>query len=123
MAKIHPFPNQSVRALIHTAIQMYAQGKWTRQQMMSQVHDTLRQYGISKLMINNYTVKIDAPVVTGLGEFPVVIIEAKEVSQGIGCPVCYSREAGYLAGDEVVTVMCRQCGCIYSFHTRKEESL
>lgn len=58
MATVHPFPNQAARALIHSVIQLYAQGKWTRQQMMSQVHDTLRQYGISKLDINNYTVKV-----------------------------------------------------------------
>lgn len=120
MATVLQFPNLSVRALIHSVIQMYAQGKWSRQQMMSQVHDTLQHYGVSKLDINNYSVKVDAPVITGIGKFPVVIIEAKEVSQGIGCPACYSREAGYLAGDSVVTVMCRGCGCIYQFRERGE---
>ncbi|SHH43573.1 hypothetical protein [Desulforamulus hydrothermalis] len=120
MATVHPFPNQSVRALVHSVIQMYAAGKWTRQQMMSQVHDTLRQYGISRLNINNYNVRIVEPVITSAGVFPVVIIEGGEVSASIGCPACHSREAGYLAGDSTVTVMCRSCGCIYQFRERKE---
>lgn len=123
MATVHPFPNQSVRALIHTVIQLYAAGKWTRQQMMSQVHDTLRQYGVTKLTVNNYTVRVVEPVITKAGTFPVVLIEGGEVSASIGCPACHSREAGYMAGDAVVTVMCQDCGCIYSFHARKEESL
>lgn len=121
MATVHQFPNQAARALIHSVIQLYAAGKWTRQQMMSQVHDTLKQYNITELNINNYTVKIDAPVITGLGEFPVVIIKAREVSRDIGCPACYSREAGYLAGDAVITVMCRDCGCIYQFKAAMAE--
>ena len=122
MATVHPFPNQSTKALIHTIIKLYAAGKWSRQQMMSQVHDTMQQYGITKLNIDNYSVKVDAPVITSVGEFSVVIIEAREVSQGIGCPVCHSREAGYLAGDNLVTVMCQDCGCIYQFRHREEGS-
>ncbi|MFZ5688630.1 MAG: hypothetical protein ACOY9Y_10745 [Bacillota bacterium] len=124
MAKVYQFPNQSTRALIHTVIQLYAAGKWTRQQMMSQVHDTLKSYGITRLDIDNYTVRVAEPVVTSIGKFPVIIIEAKQISESLNCPACRNaRDAGYLTGDAIVTVMCRRCGCIYSFHARKEESL
>lgn len=121
MAAVLPFPNQSVRALIHTTIKLWAAGKWSRQQMMSQVSDTMGSYGCSKLAINNYTVRVDTPVITNIGKFPVVTIEAKGVTNGSTCPVCRSKEYGYLAGENVITAMCLDCGCIYRFKPRKED--
>lgn len=115
MAKVYPFPGQDTRALIHTAVQLFAMGRWTKQQMMSQVFDTLKQHGVSRLNLGGYSVRIAEAVITGKGTFPVVIIEAKKVCEEPHCPACRSEVAGYLAGDEIVVVMCRDCGCIYKF--------
>ena len=49
----------------------------------------------------------------------VAIIESHSISSRLGCPVCYSAEAGYLAGDKVITAACRDCGCIYKFREKE----
>ncbi len=120
---VYPFPNASARALIHTIIQLHAAGKWTRQQMMDQIHYVMGQYKCKKIKIHDYTVRISSPVATSIGVFNTVIIEANKISDNIGCPACHGTEAGYLNGDRAITAMCRDCGCIYQFKARKEELL
>ncbi len=116
---MHHLPNQAARALIHSVIQLYAAGKWTRQQMMDRIHQTMKQYGCTTLHFENFTVRITEPVVTSMGQFNVAIIESHSISSRLGCPVCYSAEAGYLAGDKVITAACRDCGCIYKFREKE----
>lgn len=122
MATVHPFPNQSVRALIHSVIQLYAAGKWTRQKMMSQVHDTLKHYGVTQMKMDGYTVRIISH-----GEFPVVLIAGEKTKTERGCPACKGQAFGFLAGGNesgVVTGMCLDCGCIYGFiHEKRKEVL
>jgi len=115
MAKILPFPGPGVRAEIHGAIRLHAAGELSRQQMMSFVAGRLGEYGLRRLTIGDYAVSLAEPLFTSAGVWPVVIIEARQPSAEPRCPACRSDVAGYLAGDDVVTVMCRDCGCVYQF--------
>lgn len=113
MSKVIPFPGPGDRAFIHDAIQLYAKGKWTRQKMMTAVEKALKLYEVTKLSVKNYTVKLDAPVVTSIGTFSVVIIEAKK---GIfkQCPACGHTGSRYISGEApVITVWCMRCSGIY----------
>jgi len=118
-AKILPFPGPGVRAEIHTSIQLHAAGKISRQQMMTFVAGRLAEYGLKRINIGNYAVRLAEPNITITGVWPVVIIEARQVSPEPHCPACRSEVYGYLAGDEVVKVMCVDCGCIYEFKVRE----
>jgi len=82
MSKIYSFPDQSVRSFIHNAIKLYATGRWSRQQMVSEVFNTLNQYKVSRLNVGDYSVRI-------------------------------------LGGDDVVTLMCCDCGAIYRFKVER----
>lgn len=114
MAKILAFPGAGVRAEIHTAIQLHAAGKMSRQKMMSFVAGRLGEYGLKRLSVNSYAVRVVDPV-EPFWPWPVVIIEAKHVSGNPCCPVCGEIGCGYLAGDEIMTIMCLECGCIYNY--------
>ena len=115
MARILPFPGPGVRAEIHTAIQLHAAGKLSRQKMMTFVAGKLAEYGLRCLNVNDYEVRVVEPIATVLGIWPVVIIEARQLSSSPNCPACGGESCGYLAGDDTVTVMCKDCGCIYMF--------
>ena len=84
MASILPFPTHEVREEIADAIKLHAAGKWRRQRMMSFVAGRLAEYGLRKIKIGSYTVRIAEPINTVTGIWPVVIIEASEVSSK--CP-------------------------------------
>lgn len=122
MAKIIPFPGQSDRSYIHDAIQLYATGRWSRQQMMSAVARALSLYGVNRLPVRNYYVRLEVPAITSVGIFPVVIIEAQEKTYK-RCPVCGSDDSRYLAGEAlVIKVWCMGCGSIYRKEVDREET-
>lgn len=118
---IKPFPTPDDRVQCHTALQLYAQGKWDRQEMMSFIADVMDKYGISQLRVNNFSIRKTDPIITSTGSWPVVIVIADKQSYGT-CPVCGQAEFGYLAGQAPeVTAMCRGCGSIYRREVVEDE--
>ena len=81
--------------------------------MMSHVSNILDKYRVSRMAVNNYTVKKARPIETVLGIWPLVLIEPDRKPHR-ACPVCRENEWGYLAGEApAVTAFCRGCGAIY----------
>ncbi len=115
MASIYAFPGPGVWAEIHDAIRLHAAGKLSRQRMMSFVAGRLSEYGLRRLNVNNYEVRVAEPVHTIFGIWPVVIIEARQVSENPSCLACGEIGCRYLGGDDIMTVMCLDCGCIYKY--------
>jgi len=121
LAKILPFPGPRVRAEIHAAIQSHAVGRLSRREMVTFVAGRLSEYGLRKLNVNSYTVKVIDPIPAVLGIWPVILIQARQVSTEPCCPVCRSEACGYLDGGEVVTLICRGCGAIYEYKEVTED--
>ncbi len=118
MAKIYRFPCAEERKSIHTIIQHFARGKCSRSDAEAQIVWIMRKYGISKLNIDNFTVKL-----VEMFRIPIVIIEGKEFSEK--CPACGCVPDGHarylrtqkenLEGEEdCITVTCLECGAIYN---------
>jgi len=115
LAKILPFPGPRVRAEIHAAIQSHAVGRLSRQEIVTFVAGRLSEYGLRKLNVNSYTVKVIDPIPAVLGIWPVILIQARGITEEPCCPVCRSKACGYLGGREVITIACRGCGAIYEY--------
>ncbi|HBV97739.1 MAG: hypothetical protein JL50_03145 [Peptococcaceae bacterium BICA1-7] len=119
---IKSFPTHEDRAQCHTALQLYAQGRWDRQEMMSFISGVLDKYGISQLRVDNFSVRKGDPVVTNTGSWPVVIIIADQQAYS-RCPVCNASAFDYLAGQAPeITAWCRGCGSIYRKEVRDERT-
>jgi len=120
LAKILPFPGPGVRGEIHDAIQLHAAGKLSGRRMADFIAGRLAEYGIKRLNINNYSVKVVDPA--GIVAGPVILIQARGITEEPCCPVCRSKACGYLGGREVITVMCRGCGAIYKFKLKEVDA-
>lgn len=110
---IYQFPTPTDRQRCHTALQLYAAGRWTRQQMMTHIVGVMDKYRISTLRVGNFSVRKADPVVTSTGSWPVVVVIADKQAYD-RCPVCEDKQFDYLAGEAPeLTVFCRGCGSIY----------
>lgn len=115
------FPGPEAREKVDTAIQLYAQGKWHRQRMMSRVAEIMDSCGVTQMFVRNYAVRNTLPLETSVGTFQVIIIEAP---RGIHktCPACGEDEWGYLAGEApAVKAWCMGCSCIYRREVPRNE--
>lgn len=122
MLKTIPFPGPADRSFIHNSIQLYAKGRWTRQQMMTAVAKALNLFGVKKLPVNNYTVKLDVSVATSIGTFSAVTIEAPKGTYK-HCPACTHNGRRYISGEApVITVWCMNCSCIYRKEVKHEKT-
>ena len=119
---VYHFPGPEARDKLDTAIQLYAQGKWHRQRMMTFIAMVLEGYKVTRLAVRNYTVRRVEPVELDF-PYPVVLIEAdREVHKA--CPACRSDDWRYLAGEApVAKAWCMSCGCIYRRGVRSDEEI
>lgn len=110
MSTVLCFPGPEAREKVDTAIQLYAQGKWHRQRMMTHVAEIMDSCGVTQMFVRNYAVRNILPLETSVGTFQVIIIEAHgKVNKT--CPACSSDEWGYLAGEApAVKAWCFGCG-------------
>ena len=111
---IYQFPDDKTRAAVHNLVQANACGKISRVHMDGIIEQVLTSYGLTRIHLNDCTVKLGEPITTALGWFPVTHIEAKFVSTGPDCPRCGGKP-GYLEGDREITVGCQRCGCVWKF--------
>lgn len=101
------------QSIIHEAVQQYARGKCDRQSMADTVSEVMRREGTFKIKVNNYFVRQTLPVVTSLGTFQAIILEAPHKTHE-HCPACRCKTYGYLCGEAPkIKVMCLDCGCLY----------
>ena len=112
--EVYPFPDDNIRAAIHNIIHLNALGKISRVYMDDAISRFLTSYGVTKIHMDGYTVRLTEPIVTPMGKFPVTQVIAHRKSEGQDCPICGGKP-GYLDGDMVVTAACRDCGCVFKF--------
>jgi len=117
---LHAFPTKTDRARIHDLVRLNAYGKLSRVHMDEVITQILYNYKLSKIHLGGYSVRMGEPIQTPIGEWPVTHIEAKRTADGPNCPVCDGK-GGYLEGDKVITVGCRQCGMVYKFRDKEVE--
>jgi hypothetical protein len=94
--------------------------------MMRIIGNILKDYGVTKMSVFDYNVKILQNTKVKInGEFvdiPVILIEGTKFSDN--CPVCKSssNDASYLStveenagrGYDIVNATCLECGCVYA---------
>ena len=82
--------------------------------MVTYIAGMLSKFNVSRLVIDDFSVRT-APAATGCDEFPAVLMASRAVAERMVCPFCHFDEAVYVSGDDIVTVLCRECWSIYRF--------
>lgn len=113
MGRVYEFPGPDARYHIQHAVQMAARGKIGQVLMNDVIAQILRRYRVNKLTCGSFRVRDAGDIVTPVGEFPVIAMEALAASGDGTCPACGSREGSWLRGDQRMVVFCRGCGCVY----------
>jgi len=123
--KKYQLPTLEDKMNIHNTIHHRSKGLCNHIDMMRIVGNTIKKYGVTKIPVFDYNVKILQNTKVKInGEFvdiPVISIEGTQMSDQ--CPVCKREtETGYLLTQEenfdkdydIVVVNCLECGCMYS---------
>lgn len=113
VGKIYRLPGEDDRFYIRRAIALQAAGRIGQRAMNDLIARVLRGYGIKQLVCGSFRVRDRGDYETSEGLFPIIIIDALEVSPDGCCPACGGREGSWLRGDRHITVFCRRCGCVY----------
>lgn len=115
--KTHCFPSLEDSQKVHDLINLYTKGKISRNDMMRWVAQIIEQYGITRIPVFGYNVRI----LQYYGDLPIISIEGTQFSDD--CPVCKKEtETRYLRTQEenfdkdydIAVVNCLECGCIFS---------
>lgn len=123
MTTILSYPTDADRNRVHEFINLYAQGKMTRNALMYAIAGIIKKYpNLQRMPVHGYSVRI-------LGYYnglPIISIEGAQVSDV--CPACGSGEeaARYLRTEkenfgqdyDLISVTCLECGCVYQTHGR-----